>query len=130
MFQGIKKPGFYGSKDERTCVKGRFVQSRMTDDWSDKLDEKKKWREIEREGWMLMPGSGWTEAQRAGKKALLAVRSWASGEWKLTQGECLKLDIHLNGLSVGKGDMMGGRGSDWGRVGKTVGFEGLSKFPP
>ncbi len=28
-----------------------------------------------------------------GKKALLAVRSWVSGEWKPTQVECLKLDI-------------------------------------
>jgi len=48
----------------------------------------------------------------------LAERSWASGEWKPTQGECLKLDIPLNELRTGKADMMGGRGSSWGRVGK------------
>lgn len=93
------------------------------------LKKKKNWRENERKGWMLMPGSGWAEAQRAGKKALLAVRSWVSGEWKPTQGECLKLDIPLNGLSFRKADMVGGRRLNWGRVGKTGGLREYLRTP-
>lgn len=63
------------------------------------------------------------------KKALLAVRSWVSGEWKPTQGECLKLDIPLNGLSFRKADMAGGRRLDWGRVGKPGGLRKCIRTP-
>ncbi len=93
-----------------------FKKKKMKREWKGRLDAHARL-------WLSRGPTDWE------KKALLAVRSWVSGEWKPTQGECLKLDIPLNGLSFRKADMAGARRLDWGRVGKPGGLRKCIRTP-